>query len=75
MGQLTIKEFIRLSDEEKRKRYEELSPHDKFLWRTSYEPIVAKSIGRVEIPEEERMKARKAAEEFMKKWKKDLENK
>lgn len=72
MGQLTIKEFLRLSEEEKRKRYVELSPHDKFLWRTSYEPIAAKVVGRVEISEEEQRKARTIAEEFMKRWEKDL---
>ena len=72
MGQLTIKEFLQLPDEEKRKRYEELSPHDKFLWRTSYEPIAAQVVGRVEISGEEQRKARTIAEEFMKRWEKDL---
>lgn len=72
MGQLTIKEFLGLSEEEKRKRYVELSPHDKFLWRTSYEPIAAKVVGWVEISEEEQREARKVYEDFMKRWEKDL---
>ena len=58
MGQLTIREFLQLPDEEKRERYEELSSRDKFLWRTSYEPIAAQVVGRVEISEEEQRKAR-----------------
>lgn len=72
MGQLTIREFLQLPDEEKRERYEELSSHDKFLWRTSYEPIVAQVVGRVEISEEEQRKARNTAKEFMKQWEKEL---
>ncbi len=72
MGQLTIREFLQLPDEEKRERYEELSSRDKFLWRTSYEPIAAQVVGRVEISEEEQRKARNTAKEFMKQWEKDL---
>lgn len=72
MAQLTIKEFLKLPDEEKRKRYEELSSHDKFLWRTYYEPIVVKVAGTVEVSEEEQMEARNIAKECMKKWEKDL---
>lgn len=58
MGQpITIKEFLKLSDNEKAERYADMSSHDKFLWRTQSEPIQARVVGHFEMTEKEKQKA------------------
>ena len=63
---LNIKEFIKLSDDEKRKRYVELSDYDKFIWRTQYDIPIGKSTGeKVEYTPEEKAKNRERMEEVL----------
>lgn len=50
---LSLEEFRRLPDEEKGKRYKEMSDHDKFLWRIS-EPLIPTIVGETEMTEEEK---------------------
>lgn len=63
---LSIKEFIKLSDDEKRKRYVELSDYDKFLWRTQYDAPIGESTGeKVEYTPEEKAENRERMEEVL----------
>lgn len=62
---ITYEEFMKLSDEEKRIRYTELSNHDAFRVRIS-EPIIGETVGYAEVSEEEQEKARKQILEFIK---------
>lgn len=61
MSKLSLKEFNKLSENEKGDRYKELSEHDKFLVRISM-PIGGEVIGYRELTEQEK----KEAEEFSK---------
>lgn len=61
MSKLSLKEFNKLSDNEKGDRYKELSEHDKFLVRISM-PIGGEVIGYRKLTEQEK----KEAEEFSK---------
>lgn len=73
MSQLSFKEFLKLSEEEKCERYEELSEHHKFLAR------ISQNVGTRVIPEEDmtederkqlrRMRKNVETEEF-KEWEK-----
>ena len=47
MSHLSFKEFLKLSEEEKCERYEELSEHHKFLAR------ISQNVGTRVIPEED----------------------
>lgn len=62
---LTIKEFIKLSEEEKCERYGELSDYDMFLWRVGYEPLKGKTVGKFEMSEEKKREVEKEMEEFI----------
>lgn len=53
---LTIEEFRKLDDEEKEKRYKELSDHDRFIWRISC-PVIPKTVNNNELTDEQRKKA------------------
>ena len=66
---LKIEDFIKLSNEQKKVMYSELSENDKFLWRTQYEPISVTVIeSNVEKQtEEERKKSREEFEKILKK--------
>lgn len=65
-NKLTIKEFINLSDDEKKKRYAELSDHDKFLWRTNYEVPAFKATGKkVEYTTKEKIQNRARMEKIL----------
>ena len=58
MKKVTIDEFRRMSDEEKRENHQYMSPHDKFIWRTTC-AISPTIIGYEEVPQEKRDAARK----------------
>lgn len=64
--QITIMEFLELPDEEKAEKYADMSDHDKFLWRTQYEPIKAEAAGHFEMTEEEKKKAEEALNKILK---------
>ena len=66
---LKIEDFIKLSNEQKKVMYSELSENDKFLWRTQYEPISVTVIeSNVEKQtEKERKKSREEFEKILKK--------
>ena len=53
MSKLSLKEFNKLSENEKGDRYKELSEHDKFLVRISM-PIGGEVIGYRELTEQEK---------------------
>lgn len=52
MSSLSLKDFNKLSEKEKKDRYKELSDHDKFLVRISM-PIYGEVIGYRELTKEE----------------------
>lgn len=56
---ISIEEFIKLSNEEKGKKYAELSDHDKYLWRTRYEPLRSQVVGHREHTEKEQEESKK----------------
>lgn len=58
MSKLSLKEFNKLSENEKGDRYKELSEHDKFLVRISM-PIGGEVIGYRELTEQEKKEAEK----------------
>lgn len=65
---LSIEEFLKLPDDEKGEKFKLMSNHDKFLWRTQYEPLgTPKVIGYREITPEEKEEARLALLEILKK--------
>lgn len=53
---LTVEEFRELADEEKEKRYKELSAHDQFIWRISC-PVIPETIKNNKLTNEQRKKA------------------
>ena len=53
MNNLSLRDFNNLSEEEKGKRYKELSDHDKFLVRISTIPS-GKTIGYKELTKQEK---------------------
>lgn len=63
---MTFEEFMKLPYEERAEAYKELSDHDRFLVRIS-EPLKGRTVGYSEVTEEEKEKAHKMLEEFMKK--------
>lgn len=58
MSKLSLKEFNKLSENEKGDRYKELSEHDKFLVRISM-PIGGEVIGYRELTEQEKKESEK----------------
>ncbi|MCC0679543.1 MULTISPECIES: hypothetical protein [unclassified Clostridioides] len=64
---LTIEEFIKLPDEEKAEAFKKLSDHDRFVWRTQYEPINFKVIGSFERTDEERKRDKERFRAHLKK--------
>lgn len=68
---LTIKEFIKLSEEEKRERYSELSDHDKFLWRVHYEPLVPKVVRKSVMTEEDKAEIERKYADIIKEFDED----
>lgn len=64
--QITIKEFIKLPDDQKREMYRHMSDHDKFLWRTQHEPLIPVVIGHVERTPKEQEIADKEFKEYLK---------
>jgi hypothetical protein len=64
---LTLKEFLELPDDQKAGRFGDLSDHDRFLWRTQYEPVGFEVVGFEELTEEEKAKADKWAAETLRK--------
>lgn len=75
MEKLTFKEFLKLSEEEKCKRYIELSDHDKFLARIGQNSGAVLTGRKVEITEEERMKWVKEVDEELEKYRREKLNK
>lgn len=65
--QITITEFLELPDNEKAEKYADMSAHDKFLWRTQYEPIKARVIDHFEMTEKEKKKAEEDLNSILKK--------
>lgn len=65
---LKLDDFLKLSDVEKGERYEEMSDHDKFLWRVQYEPLVGRDVGEFEISEEEKKEADIIMDDFIEKF-------
>lgn len=61
MSRLTLNDFEKLSESEKKNRYKELSNHDKFLVRTSM-PIGGKTVGFRKLTKEEEKEAKEFEE-------------
>lgn len=61
MSRLTLNDFEKLSESEKKNRYKELSDHDKFLVRTSM-PIGGKIVGFRKLTKEEEKEAKEFEE-------------
>lgn len=57
MSSLSLKDFNKLSEKEKKDRYKELSDHDKFLVRISM-PIYGEVVGHRELTKEEEKDAK-----------------
>lgn len=71
MKKLAIKEFLILSNEEKRIHYKDLSDHDRWLWRTYYDIPVPISIEPKEeknVSEKERLQIEKDFERILKEF-------
>lgn len=62
---LTAREFSKLPSDEKLKRYEELSSHEQFIYRTQYDPIDPKPTGK-RLPERTEKQKKKDKETLMK---------
>lgn len=69
---LTIKEFIKLSEEEKSERYGELSDHDMFLWRVGYEPLKGETVGSFEMSEEDKAEIERKYADIIKEFHEDV---
>lgn len=66
MGEtIEIKDFLKLSKEEKVKRYVDMSDQDKFLWRTQYEIPFGQVTGHFEVTEEQEKRAREALHQHL----------
>lgn len=66
-NKLTLKEFLALPEDQKAGRFGELTDHERFIWRTQYEPLDGVVIGFKELTEAEKAKADKWAAETLKK--------
>ncbi|MGN1125480.1 MAG: hypothetical protein ACI4SM_04770 [Candidatus Gastranaerophilaceae bacterium] len=65
MGNLSFKEFQKLTDKKKCERYKDLNSHDKFLARMSHNPGT-EVIGYEEVTDEEKEWADKLIKEIEK---------
>lgn len=67
MGEISLNEFKKLSNEEQCKRYKDLSNHDKYIFRvTDPAPFLnTKIIGYVEMTEEEKEANEKKKKEII----------
>lgn len=66
-NKLTLKEFLALPEDQKAGRFGELTDHERFIWRTQYEPLVGVVTGFRELTKEEKVKADKWAAETLRK--------
>ena len=65
---MTFEEFMKLPYDERAEAYKTLSDHDRFLVRIS-EPLKGRTVGYSDVTEEEKEKANKMFDEFIKKKK------
>ena len=73
VGELSLKEFLELPEEEKAEKFKLMSNHDKFIYRTNYEPLSLTVIGEEEVkttPEEIEQNRKIIREYILKKTKK-----
>lgn len=61
---LTYKEFLKLSDEEKRLRYKELDDHEAFMVRIS-DSLIGDTIGYIELSDEQKQEADNKLTEYI----------
>lgn len=77
MGEISLDEFKKLSNKEQCNRYKDLSNHDKYIFRvTDPSPFLnAKTVGYMEVTEEEKKEARKRIKEVQKRVNKRFDDK
>lgn len=63
---LTYKEFLKLSDEEKRLRYKELDDHESFMVRIS-DSLIGETVGFIELSDEQKQAADDKLTEYINK--------
>lgn len=66
---LPLKEFLKMKPEQRREEYQNLSDHDKFLFRTQYDIPSVKVTGTQKVSKEEQEKASQWLYEYLKKQK------
>lgn len=68
MGEISLDEFKKLSIKEQCNRYKDLGNHDKYMFRvTDPSPFLnAKTVGYMEVTEEEKKEAKKRIKEIQK---------
>ena len=68
MNEITLEEFLKLSDKEKKEKVHLLSAKDYQTFRMTYDIPIAQAIGFTEQTEEERQKSKQKLHELIKKY-------